>query len=113
MVPELTADAFLEKDVATDIWEELEKQKPLQKTTTPEPEVSEEEESFASSIDTRGDDVEPEHLADIHRIETCKLATRKTKKSLGARRGPSGRRTGRAMDAELQHQSLEIHLYPR
>ena len=75
MVLELTADAFLDKDVATDIWEELEKQNPLQKITTPEPEVSEEEESLASSIDTSGDDVEPEHLADIHRIETCKLAT--------------------------------------
>ena len=80
MILELTADAFLDKDVATDIWEEIEKQKPLQKITTPEPEVSDEEESLASSIDTSGDDVEPEHLADIHRIEARKLATGKTKK---------------------------------
>ena len=45
------------------------------------PELSEEEESLASPVDTSGDDAEPEHLADIHRIETCKLATGKYNKT--------------------------------
>ena len=36
---------------------------------------------LASSVDTSGDDAEPEHLADIHRIETCKPATGKSKQA--------------------------------
>ena len=61
MALELTADAFLDKDVSADIWEEIEKQKPPQYTKAPMPELSEEEESLASSVDTSGDDAEPEH----------------------------------------------------
>ena len=71
MVLELTADDFLVTDVSSGLWEEIDKHNPPQKTYAPEPEVSEEEESLASSVDTSGDDAEPEHLADIHRIETC------------------------------------------
>ena len=81
MILELTADDFLDTDVSAGLWEELDKQNPPQKTYTAEPEVSEEEESLASSVDTGGDDAEPEHLADIHRIETCKLATGKSKQA--------------------------------
>ena len=81
MVLELTADAFLDKDVSAGIWEEIEKHNPPQKCKTPEPEISQEEESLASSIDTSGDDAEPEHLADILRIETRKLATGKSQKA--------------------------------
>ena len=48
---------------------------------TPEIESSDDEESLASSIDSSRDDAVLEHLADIHRIETCKLVTGKAKKS--------------------------------
>ena len=89
MVLELSADVFLDEDVSASIWEEIEKHKPPQKCKTPEPEISEEEESLASSIGTSGDDAEPEHLADIHRIEACRFSTGKSKKHLGARGGPS------------------------
>ena len=81
MVLELSADVFLDEDVSAGIWEDLEKHKPPQKCKTLEPEITEEEESLASSIDTSGDDAEPEHLVDIHSIETCKLATGKSKKA--------------------------------
>ena len=81
MILELTAEDFLDADVSTGLWEEMDKQKPPQKTCTPVPEVSDEEESLASSVDTSGDDAEPEHLADIHRIETCKLATGKSRQA--------------------------------
>ena len=81
MVLELSADAFLDEDVSGGIWEEIEKHTPPQKFKTPEPDISEEEESSASSVDTSGDGAEPEHIADIHRIETCKLATGKSKQA--------------------------------
>ena len=80
MVLELSADAFLDEDVSAGIWETINEQKPPKEAKAPEPET-EEEESLASSIDSSGDDAEPEHLADIHRIETSKLATDKSKKA--------------------------------
>ena len=39
------------------------------------------EPTLASSIDSNVDGAEPEHLADVHRIETCKLVTSKYKKA--------------------------------
>jgi hypothetical protein len=45
------------------------------------PPDSSDEESSASSIETDGEDVEPDYLADIHKIETAKLVTGKAKKS--------------------------------
>ena len=96
---DLPAKEFLDDDVwtlqgAEGIWNEIHGLKPeLVSTeatpssrtlgglgTTPAPESSDEE-SSASSIDSSGDDAEPEHLADIHRIETSKLVTGKAKKS--------------------------------
>ena len=67
--------------MSTGLWEEIDTQKPPQKAYAPEPEISQEEVSRASSVDASEDDAEPEHLADIHRIETCKLATGKSKQA--------------------------------
>ena len=88
MVLELAAEAFLDEDVSADLWETIDKQKPPKEARDPEPEASDEEESLASSIETSGDDAEPEHFADIHRIETSKLVTGKSKKlgSMGSTR---------------------------
>ena len=80
---DLPAADFLDEDVSADIWNGLHGLKPEQagpKPETPAPESSDEE-SLASSIDSSGDDAEPEHIADIHKIETCKLVTGKAKKS--------------------------------
>ena len=80
---DLPAADFLDEDVSADIWNGLHGLKPEQtgpKPETPAPESSDEE-SLASSIDSSGDDAEPEHIADIHRIMTCKLVTGKAKKS--------------------------------
>ena len=54
MILELTADDFLDTDVSVGLWEEPHKQNLPQKTYTAEPEVSEEEESLVSSVDTSG-----------------------------------------------------------
>ena len=54
---------------------------PPKRKNVPEPESSDEEVSLASSIDSSGDDAEPKHFADIHKIETCKLVTGKSKKA--------------------------------
>ena len=80
---DLPADAFLDDDVSASIWNNIHGLKPEPsgaKPQAPEPETSDEE-SLASSINSSGDDAEPEHLADIHRIETSKLVTGKAKKS--------------------------------
>ena len=69
---------------APGIWDNIHDLKPEPfgaKWKAPEPESSDDEESLASSIDSSGDDAEPEHLADIHWIETCKLVTGNAKKS--------------------------------
>ena len=89
---DLPAEVFLDEDVSTGtqengIWDEWDCIHGLKPEPTgielkaPVPETSDEEESLASSIDSSGDDAEPEHLADIHRIETSKLVTGKAKKS--------------------------------
>ena len=85
---DLAADDFLDEDVsgvkAPGIWDKIHDLKPDQsgiEHKAPEPESSDSEDSSASSIDSSGDDVEPEHLADIHRIESCRLVTGKAKKS--------------------------------
>ena len=39
MVLELTADDFVDTDVSSGLWEEIDKQNPSQKTYAPEPEV--------------------------------------------------------------------------
>ena len=81
---DLPAEDFLDEDVSAGIWNTIHGLKPEPTGATqpgPEPETSDEEESLASSIDSSGDDAGPEHLADIHRIETSKLVTGKTKKS--------------------------------
>ena len=85
---DLAAEDFLDEDVSevmvSGIWDNIQDLKPEPfgaKRKAPEPESSDDEESLASSIDSSGDDAEPEHLADTHRIETCKLVTGKAKKS--------------------------------
>ena len=81
---DLPAEAFLDEDVSAGIWNTIHGLKPEPTGATPpapEPGTSDEEESLASSIDSSGDDAGPEHLADIHRIETSKLVTGKSNKS--------------------------------
>ena len=81
MVLDLAADAFLDEDVSADLWETIRTKQPTKEDKVPEPESSDEEVCVASTIDSSGDDAEPEHLADIHRIETSKLVTGKSKKA--------------------------------
>ena len=81
---DLPAEAFLDEDVSAGIWDNIHGLKPEPtgaEPKAPESKTSDEEESLASSIVSSGDDAEPEHLADIHRIETSKLVTGKSKKS--------------------------------
>jgi hypothetical protein len=96
---DLPAEDFLDDDVWTlkgseGIWNDIHTRKPAQTTTEVAPasctpgssdEVpkaeSSDDDSSVSSIDSSGDDVEADHLADIHRIETAKLVTGKAKKS--------------------------------
>ena len=78
---DVAADAFLDEDISAGIWENIHNLKPDQEKKAPGPETSDDEESLASSIDSNGDGAEPEHLADVHRIETCKLVTSKYKKA--------------------------------
>ena len=96
---DLPAKDFLDADVWTlegthKIWEEIHDQRPAKETASNAPESStsgkqraqqspesSDSESSASSIETEGEDVEADYLADINKIETAKLVTGKAKQS--------------------------------
>ena len=99
MTLDLPAEEFLDEDAWTlegsgDIWKDIHTRKPAQAKTEVAPASStqggqggaakaesSDDDSSDSSVDSSGEDVEAEHLADIHNIETSKLVTGKAKKS--------------------------------
>jgi hypothetical protein len=96
---DLPADEFLDNDVWTsqgseEIWKDIHARKPIQAVAAAAPAIislgsqsvkatqeSSDDDSSDSSISSSGDDVDADHMADIHRIETAKLVTGKAKKS--------------------------------